>query len=341
MGSVVFQAPLGGSTSLVGQNTGSAYSITVPAENGLLLLSDSTTGATKIPAGTTAQRPGSPTVGMQRFNTTINNVEVWNGTDWKLVGNSYSATFLSVAGGGGGGASYGGGGGAGGYFTGTTGFAVGTSYSIVIGAGGATGSPGSNGSNTTFQGITVNGGQGGAQAETGVSTTAAIGSSGGGGGGTANPQLYLGGMSIPGQGNDGGDGGNTTNAGGGGGGAGAAGANSASNVGGNGGVGLANTIIGTSTYYAGGGGGGTYTGTGGTGGSGGGGNGGLLGTAGTSGAVNTGGGGGAYGGNGGSGIFIISYLGSQRGTGGTVTTYTSGGNLYTVHSFTTSGTFVG
>jgi hypothetical protein len=62
---------------------------------------------------------------------------------------------------------------------------------------------------------------------------------------------------------------------------------------------------------------------------------------GTAGTANTGGGGGGGGHNnsisgaGGSGIVIISYLGSQRGTGGTVTT--SGG--YTIHTFTSSGTF--
>jgi hypothetical protein len=41
------------------------------------------------------------------------------------------------------------------------------------------------------------------------------------------------------------------------------------------------------------------------------------------------------GGNGGSGIVIIAYTGSQRGTGGTVTS--SGGN--TIHTFTSSGTY--
>jgi hypothetical protein len=54
---------------------------------------------------------------------------------------------------------------------------------------------------------------------------------------------------------------------------------------------------------------------------------------------NTGGGGGGgnafAGGNGGSGIVIIRYLGSQVGSGGTVTS--SGG--YTYHTFTSSGTF--
>ena len=63
----------------------------------------------------------------------------------------------------------------------------------------------------------------------------------------------------------------------------------------------------------------------------------------TAGTVNTGGGGGGSQGTsgsqpgklGGSGIIIIRYLGSQRGTGGTVTS--SGG--YTYHTFTSSGTF--
>jgi hypothetical protein len=40
--------------------------------------------------------------------------------------------------------------------------------------------------------------------------------------------------------------------------------------------------------------------------------------------------------NGAGGIFIIRYLGPQRGTGGTVTS--SGG--YTIHTFTTAGTYI-
>jgi hypothetical protein len=61
----------------------------------------------------------------------------------------------------------------------------------------------------------------------------------------------------------------------------------------------------------------------------------------TAGTVNTGGGGGGYGNGsfagaaGGSGIVIIRYAGAQRGTGGTVTS--AGG--YTIHTFTSSGTF--
>ena len=62
---------------------------------------------------------------------------------------------------------------------------------------------------------------------------------------------------------------------------------------------------------------------------------------GVAGAANTGNGGGsptgsgAAGTSGGSGVVVIRYLGTQRGTGGTVTS--SGG--YTIHTFTTSGTF--
>jgi hypothetical protein len=84
---------------------------------------------------------------------------------------------------------------------------------------------------------------------------------------------------------------------------------------------------------------------GGAGGTGGGGKGGGL-TAAVAGTANTGGGGGGRGQdgatpatfagqNGGSGIVIVRYLGAQRATGGTITS--SGG--YTIHTFTTSGTF--
>jgi hypothetical protein len=42
----------------------------------------SDTGELKIPAGSTAQRPGSPNAGMIRFNTTLGMVEFYNGTNW-------------------------------------------------------------------------------------------------------------------------------------------------------------------------------------------------------------------------------------------------------------------
>jgi hypothetical protein len=134
---------------------------------------------------------------------------------------------------------------------------------------------------------------------------------------------------------------------------------------GNGGDGVLASLSGTAYYWGGGGGGaGWAEGPGGNGGLGGGGGGsvntsytagtgdtnaynaGGNGTAATNsnggaGGTNTGGGGGggthAYsvGGNGGSGIVIIRYSGSQKATGGTITS--SGG--YTIHTFTSSGTF--
>ena len=39
-------------------------------------------GFVQLPAGTTAQRPASPTVGMSRFNTDLGVLESWNGSAW-------------------------------------------------------------------------------------------------------------------------------------------------------------------------------------------------------------------------------------------------------------------
>ena len=44
------------------------------------------TGVLDLPVGTTAQRPGSPTSGMIRFNTTVTQFEGYNGTAWSAVG---------------------------------------------------------------------------------------------------------------------------------------------------------------------------------------------------------------------------------------------------------------
>lgn len=41
----------------------------------------------QLPAGTTAQRPGNPQVGMIRFNTTLNQTEFYNGTSWIAIDN--------------------------------------------------------------------------------------------------------------------------------------------------------------------------------------------------------------------------------------------------------------
>jgi hypothetical protein len=323
---------------------------------------NTSTGYLALPSGTTAQRPVSPSAGMTRYNTTTSQFEVYQGGAWTSYLTTYTVEYLVIAGGGGGGNGNGpyreggGGGGAGGYRTNVTGAASGgggaaesplyvisnTGYTVTVGAGGAgntspSGS-GSGGASSTFGIITSNGGGGGGPQDGA--------GSGGGSGGGAGPQGSPGGSGTSNQGYAGGSGysGNNAQAGGGGG-AGAAGGNgsvTAMPSSGVGGTGVSSPITGSAVIRAGGGGGGGHQ-SGGLGGAGGGGNGaynnpGVNGSAGT---ANTGGGGGGgstdpYDGqSGGSGIVIIRYLGSQRGTGGTVTS--SGG--YTIHTFTSSSTF--
>lgn len=278
----------------------------------------------------------------------------------------YSLNYLSVAGGGGGGGGSGGnnlpcgGGGAGGYLTGTlmTPVLANSTYTITIGAGGVGGgydpnigdTNSANGINSSIANtnnlvVSVGGGRGVNGQNNGMP-------GGSGGGGTFNRN---GGAGTAGQGNTGG-GSTNTNLGGSGGGAGAVGGSN----GAAGGIGLQSSITGTPTYYAGGGGGGRNSSTGRiAGGLGGGGAGNYSATAGTDsgydnrygipGTINLGGGGGAtggfgnpmnYGGTGGSGVVILSYIAaSQKGSGGTVTSYTSGPDTYWVHTFTSSGTY--
>jgi len=289
------------------------------------------------------------------------------------VATPLSVEYLIVGGGGGGGggsstSSYtGGGGGGGGGFR--TGFIEVTpqSYTVTVGNGGTGGAynvvdnSGTSGEASSFAGISAAGGGGGGAG--GNATAAArIGKSGGSGGGSGY-RSTVGGtgntpITSPSQGNNGGFAGTGEQGSGGGGGAGAIGAdgtNLPQYTGGAGGIGLSSSISGTTQFYAGGGGAGGLdlgivpSGFGAVGGLGGGGGGGFLGTSptvynGQNGLENTGGGGGGgtrhtvsnVGGNGGSGIVIIRYIGTQRATGGTVTS----ANGYTIHTFTTSGTFV-
>jgi hypothetical protein len=44
------------------------------------------TGHLTLPSGTTAQRPGSPTAGMIRYNSSLGAVEYYNGSTWRYVG---------------------------------------------------------------------------------------------------------------------------------------------------------------------------------------------------------------------------------------------------------------
>jgi hypothetical protein len=265
--------------------------------------------------------------------------------------------FLVVAGGAGGGGAYaGGGGGAGGYRTSTQNIFRGTIVTVTVGNGGAgggdrSGVAGSSGSNSSISGpglttITSAGGGGG-----GTQSPNAIGNSGGSGGGGVAQATTAGSGNTPSvspsQGNNGGAGAAGTTTGSGGGGAGAVGGvgGIGGDNGGVGGVGVANTITGSSVFYAGGGGGAGYPpGAGGAGGNGGGGAGSTG--AGTAGTANTGGGGGASdrnpfsaGGAGGSGVVILSvatvhYTGTSSGS---PTVTTSGAN--TILKFNGSGTY--
>ncbi len=289
---------------------------------------------------TTATRPAGVR-GLYGLNTTTGEPEWWDATHsvWVQFADhmSYSVDFFVVGGGGGGGTGGqwdGGGGGAGGAQPGTATVQSGTAYSIVIGAGGSSGVAGN--ASSALGTSSLGGGYGGGS---GYPVAGGPGGSGGGGSGWTGAN-GVGGSGTAGQGNAGASGGYLE--GGGGGGAGAAATN------GSGGAGLASSISGSPVYYAGGGAGGTTNATvlqGGPGGGGSGaGNGGVAAVAGT---ANRGGGGGGgssgsnptAGAQGGSGIVILRYPGAQRGTGGTVTQVTIDGVLWTIHTFTSSGTF--
>ena len=282
---------------------------------------------------------------------------------------------LVVAGGGGGGSHVGGGGGAGGLIYNTAyQLSSAAAVTVTVGGGGTGGSPdqrGGNGSNSVFGSITAIGGGGGGTWGGAGNPDGLNGGSGGGAAGTEGVQFATGGTGTAGQGFNGGNvgprsGGNSSGVGGGGAGGGSlsrADASDPTQI--NGGPGLPFSILGTSYYFSGGGGGGAYFavngGNGGIGGGGGGastgGSGGTgdtnsinaasngsvgSGAAGGAAATNSGGGGGAGAGGasgigaaGGSGIVIVRYPGLPAATGGTIT-YLNG---YTIHTFTSSGTF--
>ena len=245
-----------------------------------------------IPSGTTAQQPTGQ-LGMMRFNTTLGELQVHDGSVWVGIGGGMFATGGTVTfaggytihtfntsglftvysggdidylivGGGGSGAVFGGGGGAGGliFVEGET--VLPGSYTIEIGAGGNAASStgvatGNSGNNSTAFGEEAVGGGGGGESSTN-------GLNGGSGGGAGMRGSGQGGLSIgtPTQGNQGGASSGTTVDNGGGGGGGGAGAAGAPGIypegqGGNGGIGLDySSVFGTSVgddgYFAGGGG---------------------------------------------------------------------------------------
>jgi len=215
------------------------------------------TGALTLPSGTTAQQPSTGLVGgMARFNSTLNRLEVYNGSVWVSIG-GITATggtistsggykihtftggdtfavisggeveYLVVAGGGGGGnggptSHETGGGGAGGLIQGTIATLSAGDYLVVVGGGGGNATKGTNSSINFPTLITA---EGGGQGATGGNSTGGNGGSGGGG-----YHDSAGGNGTAGQGNNGGGGavhlginGTFSNSGGGGGGAGAPG----------------------------------------------------------------------------------------------------------------------
>ena len=259
--------------------------------------------------------------------------KAWSGTQ-----KTNFVEYLVVAGGGGGGNSYSGGGGAGGLLTGILPVATGSSITATVGGGGAANT---NGQDSVFGSITSTGGGYGGKYSATVPNT---GGSGGGGASTSSVSLLKGAFGVANQGNRGGNAYRQNGYGGaGGGGAGTQGLDGASdNPGTNGGAGIASSINGTVTTYAGGGGGSGYTASGGSGGVGGGGAGAQdAGTA-TAGTANTGGGGGGTGtgtaGAGGSGIVIVSYpdvYAAATTTTGSPTVSTSGSGSYSSDGSTT------
>lgn len=88
-GQIKLNAPSGGSVTLDAANTASNFTMTVPAASGITITADSTTGASTIPVGTTAQRPASPVTGQLRYNTTTTKLEYYNGSAWKATDGSY------------------------------------------------------------------------------------------------------------------------------------------------------------------------------------------------------------------------------------------------------------
>jgi hypothetical protein len=167
------------------------------------------TSAVKIPVGTTGQRPSTPVAGQMRYNSTLDQAEVYSGTEWKAVGGSpfdasggvittidgykihtftVSSTFtpsltaegkveVLVVGAGGAGSGFsphGGGGGGGNVVSGFITIAKGTAPMTVVVGSGITGTGGA----SSFGAFTANGGQPGSGYNGGTS-----GSGIGGGGG--------------------------------------------------------------------------------------------------------------------------------------------------------------
>jgi hypothetical protein len=194
------------------------------------------TTAIKIPVGTTGERPGTPVAGQLRYNSTLDQAEVYSGTEWKAVGGSpfdasggtettvdgfkihtftTSGTFTPalnregkieylVVGAGGSGAynsiQGGGGGGAGDVKTGFLTIAKGTAPMTVTVGTNVSG----NGNPSSFSTITSNGGTAGSGRSGGTSGSGIAGGGpsdgGGAGGGAKSAEIYPRGLNVGGEG---------------------------------------------------------------------------------------------------------------------------------------------
>lgn len=332
--------------------------------------------ATGLPAGVTATfasntitLSGTPTVS-GTFNYSIpltggcGSLYATGTITVNQIASVSSAQVLVVAGGGSGGVGRGqlggAGGGAGGVVYSNTYLLSSGTYNVTVGDGGSSITNvgpinGNNGANSVFGTLTaVGGGGGGSDGQQG---SLYFGLNGGSGGGSAVWATSAGSSTQTTQINEtnhyGTSGGLSTVSNvsyayvaGGGGGAGHAGytpnLNGYGNYGGNGGEGITIPFSSGSPtgYFAAGGGGSGAANNRGIGGSSIGGSGdGLNSNTASSGVTNTGSGGGGSSGHisgaGGSGVVIIQYLGTPIATGGTITQ----SNGYTIHTFTSSGTF--
>ena len=73
------------STNRMRVYSGSAWS-DVALDSATIVSKTSATGSAELPAGTTAQRDGSPSAGFMRFNTTDTSAEIYDGSAWSPVG---------------------------------------------------------------------------------------------------------------------------------------------------------------------------------------------------------------------------------------------------------------
>ena len=78
----------------VGLSSASTGAFTTLAASGDVTFSG--TGATKLQASTTGNRPGTPAQGMLRYNTSLSQFEGYNGTDWGGIGGAQAGGAIQV-----------------------------------------------------------------------------------------------------------------------------------------------------------------------------------------------------------------------------------------------------